>query len=103
MTNSQASHGHHAKHKKIIICCDGTWENSLDGDDKPLSNVTRISRALRRTCEDGTSQVVYYHPGVGTGGLWLNSITGGAFGMGLAEVRFVGHLSSHTRRSNGYN
>lgn len=86
MIGPTPSCGHQARPKKIIVCCDGTWENSLDTDSTPLSNVTKISRSLRRTCEDGTSQVVYYHPGVGTGGLLLNTITGGAFGVGLAEV-----------------
>lgn len=87
MAFPKTSHGRQERPKKLIICCDGTWENSLDDNGTPLSNVTRISRSLRRTCEDGTSQIIYYHPGVGTGGLWLNSITGGAFGMGLTEVR----------------
>lgn len=82
-------HHHQARRpKRLVVCCDGTWENALDDDGGvPPSNVTRLSRALRRTCGDGTPQVIYYHPGVGTGGLWLNSITGGAFGMGLSEVR----------------
>lgn len=86
MAAPKSTRGHQARPKKIIVCSDGTWENSLAGDGTPLTNVTRISRALKRTCEDGTSQVIYYHPGVGTGGLWVNSITGGVFGMGLAEV-----------------
>lgn len=88
MANSKSSHGHNPPPKKrIVVCCDGTWENSLSGDDTPLTNVTLISRSLKIACSDAnqTAQVVYYHPGVGTGGLWLNSITGGAFGMGLAE------------------
>jgi len=54
----------------------------------PASNVTRIARTIRRTCIDGTHQVINYHPGVGSGGTKLDQFTGGAFGMGLDRVRF---------------
>lgn len=91
MAAPKLSCAHQARPKKIIVCCDGTWDNSLDGDGTPVTNVTRISRVLGRECEDGTKQEIFYHTGVGTGGTWFNSITGGAFGMGLAEV-CIGHF-----------
>ena len=80
--------------KRIIVCCDGTWMNSdrgyvktgLFGGKGTLqvpSNVTRISRCFKRTCHDGTLQIVNYESGVGTG--MFDSITGGAFGMGISE------------------
>lgn len=47
--------------------------------------MTRISRVFRRTCNDGTHQVINYFPGVGTAGS-LDRFTGGAFGMGLDRV-----------------
>lgn len=68
------------------MCCDGTWENSLAEATKPITNVTRISRSLKQVCSDGTSQVIYYQAGLGTGGL-LDSIFGGLFGRGLGVVR----------------
>jgi uncharacterized protein (DUF2235 family) len=80
--------------KRIIVCCDGTWMNSDRGYVKSgmfggkdtlqvPSNVTRISRCFKRTCHDGTLQIVNYESGVGTG--LFDSITGGAFGMGISE------------------
>lgn len=73
--------------KRIIVCCDGTWENAVGEDsEKPQTNVTRISRAVKQISSDGTSQIVYYHPGLGTGGK-LDALLGGVFGMGLGAVR----------------
>ncbi|KAL2155705.1 hypothetical protein VTH82DRAFT_447 [Thermothelomyces myriococcoides] len=69
--------------KRLIACCDGTWMDSLGPKgNEPPSNVTRISRAFRRTCSDGTHQVISYFAGVGTDNI-LDRFTGGAFGLGL--------------------
>ncbi|KAK3935161.1 hypothetical protein QBC46DRAFT_398102 [Diplogelasinospora grovesii] len=76
--------------KRIIVCCDGTWMDSLGkrGSDPP-SNVTRMSRVLCRTCSDGSAQIINYFPGVGTADK-LDQFTGGAFGMGLhRDIREV--------------
>ena len=56
--------------KRIIICCDGTWQASNHGLANVPSNVAKISRAIatyERT-ESGQiiHQIVYYHAGVGT-------------------------------------
>ena len=78
--------------KRIIICCDGTWMDSLGkkGVDEPPSNVTRIARVFRRTCSDGTPQIINYVAGVGTGASSIDHLTGGAFGMGLdQDIRVV--------------
>ena len=86
-----------ANPKRLIICCDGTWMNSDNGYEKSgllksegtlqiPSNVTRISRCFKRTCSDGKLQIINYESGVGTGSNTLDSITGGAFGLGLSEV-----------------
>lgn len=94
--------------KRLIVCCDGTWMNSDYGFSKSSpfskkgtlqvpSNVTRISRCFKRRCADGTLQIISYESGVGSGSNTLDSITGGAFGTGLAEVggllRFPRHES----------
>ena len=83
--------------KRLIVLCDGTWMNSDYGYVKPglfngkgglqvPSNVTRISRCFKRRCGDGTLQIINYESGVGSGSNMLDSVTGGAFGVGLAEV-----------------
>lgn len=84
--------------KRLIYCCDGTWMDSDNGYEKPSlfnpkgtlqvpSNVTRISRCMKRRCSDGKLQIISYESGVGTGSNTLDTITGGAFGLGLSEVR----------------
>ena len=72
--------------KRIIICCDGTWnepDQEHDGKRKP-SNVIKILRAIKPLTNDNTVQVVHYQIGVGTGrgsDKWL----GGGTGLGLSE------------------
>ncbi|KAK3296489.1 uncharacterized protein B0H64DRAFT_461760 [Chaetomium fimeti] len=80
-------HPHAARHglpKRLVLCCDGTWMDSLGIKGEPPSNVTRISRVFRRTCSDGTHQVINYFPGVGTANP-IDRFMGGAFGMGLDQ------------------
>lgn len=87
-------------HKRLIVCCDGTWMNSDNGYVGPTlehpqgmlqvpSNVTRISRCFKRRCNDGTLQIISYESGVGTGSNALDTLTGGAFGLGLSEVKRI--------------
>lgn len=63
--------------KKIIICCDGTW-------NKPgqlHTNVHRISELIL----DNEKQSVHYFRGVGSGNNILDKLFGGIFGSGLNE------------------
>ncbi|KAJ5125271.1 hypothetical protein N7526_007448 [Penicillium atrosanguineum] len=73
--------------KRIVICCDGTWQSSVSGEKNVPSNITRLCRALNRvgTDEDGRvwQQVVWYDSGVGTTALALGDAVEGAFGKGL--------------------
>jgi len=74
--------------KNIVICCDGTGNEFGDRN----SNVIKLYSALVR---DPKSQVVYYHPGLGTAGVlekptpigrlkkFLRKVFGLAFGRGL--------------------
>jgi uncharacterized protein (DUF2235 family) len=72
--------------------------NSDDGFTKPTlipyqptgtlqipSNVTRISRALKRIDHNGKPQIIYYHSGVGTGFSAVDMISGGLTGKGISE------------------
>lgn len=70
--------------KKLIICCDGTWQ---DSDNKPQqpTNVTRICRAIESYDNEHHQQIVFYQSGIGTGLGLYNRLVGGAFGVGLAE------------------
>jgi len=59
-------------YKRLIICCDGTWQSSYDTASNP-TNVTQFSRAVQTAQQqkDGTEiqQVVLYQPGLGTGAM----------------------------------
>jgi len=72
--------------RKLIICCDGTW-NEPDQEDrgkrKP-TNIVKIARAIKPVDSSGLSQIVFYDKGVGTGSLF-DKVTGGVTGEGLEE------------------
>lgn len=73
--------------KRIIICCDGTWQSATDGKESIPSNVTRLARSLARVGVDKTGkkwqQVVWYDSGVGTTSGPLGRTLEGAVGQGL--------------------
>ncbi|MEM6456391.1 MAG: DUF2235 domain-containing protein [Acidobacteriota bacterium] len=83
--------------KRLIICCDGTWntpDQVHEGTPNP-TNVVKFARAVRAQDDDGVHQIVFYDKGVGTG-RGLDRITGGAFGTGLNDnivdaYRFLVH------------
>jgi hypothetical protein len=66
--------------KRLVICYDGTW-NAVTNPDE-VTNVVRVAQAIRSVAEDGTTQVVYYNAGVGSGGP-IDRFVGGVFGAGL--------------------
>lgn len=71
--------------KRLIVCCDGTW-NSADQERNGRPSPTNVIKIAYRIAkrDDATPQVVYYHQGVGTSG-GFDRLTGGAFGQGLEE------------------
>jgi len=71
--------------KRIVVCCDGTWNRPDQRDEGRLSptNVVKVKRAVAERDARGSPQVVYYDRGVGT--RWLEHLRGGAFGYGLSE------------------
>jgi uncharacterized protein (DUF2235 family) len=72
--------------KKLILCCDGTWqrpEQTWLGRPSP-TNVLRFSLRIADQDSHGKQQVVWYDTGVGTGNL-VDKVIGGALGAGLAE------------------
>jgi uncharacterized protein (DUF2235 family) len=74
--------------KRLIICCDGTWQSSVSGEENIPSNVTRLTRNLASAGlgADGKvwQQVVYYDSGIGTGELTIAAkVVQGGVGRGL--------------------
>ncbi|GME65015.1 Cysteine synthase a [Neofusicoccum parvum] len=56
--------------KRIIICCDGTWQASDRGNATNPSNVARLARMLAREDKEAghVPQVIYYQGGVASNG-----------------------------------
>lgn len=76
--------------RRIIICCDGTWQSSATSKDNIASNVTKLARHIARTGTGSKgiryNQMVYYDSGVGTGSLsFFEKARQGSLGDGLAE------------------
>ncbi|KAI9698592.1 MAG: hypothetical protein M1820_007391 [Bogoriella megaspora] len=75
--------------KRLIVAADGTWLDSdsghLQGSLKIPSNITRLTRALKVTSDEGIPQVIKYHYGVGSQGGVVDKVVGGATGSGLSE------------------
>ena len=64
-------------HKRIIVCCDGTWNNA-DGTGQVPTNIAKLARCIDNEAEvheDGKKvlikQIVYYQRGIGSVGGWL--------------------------------
>ncbi|KAF2627939.1 hypothetical protein BU25DRAFT_340761 [Macroventuria anomochaeta] len=76
--------------RRLIVCCDGTWQSSVSDKENVPSNVTKLCRVLARTGKDDKNrnwhQVVYYDGGIGTGNLsGTEAVRQGGTGAGLAE------------------
>lgn len=76
--------------RRLIVCCDGTWQSSVSDKENVPSNVTKLCRVIARTGKDTQErnwhQLVYYDGGIGTGNMGrLEGIRQGGTGAGLAE------------------
>lgn len=72
--------------KRIIICCDGTW-NTPEAEDHghpSPTNVAKMAELISPIDNKGVTQITYYQRGVGTGTA-SDKIVGGAFGVGLSR------------------
>jgi uncharacterized protein (DUF2235 family) len=71
--------------KRLILCCDGTWNSADQAKDEELCPTNVIKLAVRLAKRDGdVPQILFYDQGVGTGNK-IDQLTGGAFGHGLED------------------
>ncbi|MDJ0581375.1 DUF2235 domain-containing protein [Crocosphaera sp.] len=63
--------------KRLIVCCDGTWQ---DLESSYPSNVVKLTQGIKQTADDGTEQIVFYDAGIGTE---TQKLSGGAAGVGI--------------------
>ncbi len=68
-----------ARNKRIVVLCDGTWNDP--GDETP-TNVLRMARAIKPVSSQGEKQVVFYDWGVGS---YYEKLRGGAAGLGIMK------------------
>ena len=71
--------------KRLVICCDGTWntpDQAAEGRPCP-TNVTKVALEVAEKGDGDWVQCVYYLRGVGTAR--GERIRGGAFGVGLSR------------------
>ncbi|SDM00998.1 Uncharacterized alpha/beta hydrolase domain [Geodermatophilus siccatus] len=71
--------------KRLVICCDGTWntpDQAAEGRPCP-TNVTKVALEVAKNGTGNWVQCVYYLRGVGTAR--GERIRGGAFGVGLSR------------------
>lgn len=83
-----------AQPKRIVICCDGTWQSAtgLDRKTGAASNVAKLCQILASAGTEGGKeyqQVVYYDAGVGTGDIgWVQAAIQGMLSVPLyADAR----------------
>lgn len=71
--------------KRILVCCDGTWNrpDQVHDGQTCASNVTKIARCIPPLDSRGIRQLMFYDKGVGTG--HFDRIRGGAFGWGIKK------------------
>lgn len=70
--------------KRIVVCCDGTW--NADDTQTDDTNVALIARSVHGSQQTGGAlQVVLYLRGVGTSGLKLETFIEGATGVGVDD------------------
>ena len=78
--------------RRLVICCDGTWQSSVSSKENVPSNITKLCRLIARFGQDQQDpprkfhQIVYYDGGIGTGNLSASEAKRqGGTGAGLAE------------------
>ncbi|MDX2276521.1 MAG: DUF2235 domain-containing protein [Hyphomonadaceae bacterium] len=72
--------------KKLVICCDGTWQRVYRGE---LTNVALTARSIATRDANNIAQIVYYSAGVGadlgSSNLW-NGMTGADLDQHLLDA-----------------
>jgi uncharacterized protein (DUF2235 family) len=69
--------------KRLVLCCDGTWNSPAN---EHVSNIEKLVRSVSVGLQpDGSQQVVEYVAGVGSRGYLTDRLLGRAFGHGFTN------------------
>ncbi|KAG1862235.1 hypothetical protein F4604DRAFT_2031375 [Suillus subluteus] len=77
--------------KRLIVCCDGTWQNGVIAKDSQCwkqTNILKLSRGLEHVDERSgvpIPQIVYYQCGIGCAQNFYSEYVDGATGGSLGE------------------
>ena len=81
-----------ASYKRMILCADGTWLASDQGDKSVPSNVAKIARAIATSGPDAdgniVKQIVSYHSGLGSGDLPFQKAIYGEYSARMSRLPF---------------
>jgi len=76
--------------KRIVILIDGTWNEEGRGDDTNIARLDPknkgVAALIKPLAADDTTQMAFYHKGVGTDPDFLTHLLGGAIGLGLKQI-----------------
>lgn len=86
---AHGSTGHQRIKKRIILCCDGTWQDGITVNQRwKYTNVLRLARAINHVDErynPPIPQIVFYQSGIGSDGTGITQVLEGATGATLAD------------------
>lgn len=87
MTLQSNPSGNSHRKKRWIVCADGTWNQPEQTDQGTASptNVAKLAGAVLPYDQNGVSQTVFYHVGVGERAGKLDHFFGGLLGAGLSK------------------
>ncbi|PSR15767.1 DUF2235 domain-containing protein [filamentous cyanobacterium CCP3] len=69
--------------KRLVVCCDGTWQDLFHRRNKCPTNVVKIAQSIKPFASDNIQQIVYYSEGIGVAEGFIERFFGGAFGRGI--------------------
>jgi uncharacterized protein (DUF2235 family) len=71
--------------KRLVVCCDGTWNrpDHIDQGVAAPTNVAKLALAVADHDDAGNPQLLHYEAGVGT--RRFEHLLGGGFGVGLSR------------------
>ncbi|TFK41204.1 hypothetical protein BDQ12DRAFT_679070 [Crucibulum laeve] len=77
-------------HKRIIVCCDGTWQDGISEHRSQYTNILRLARTInhedvRNPNSHPIPQIVFYQSGIGTENNFYSEYIEGTTGGSLAD------------------
>ncbi|KAF8168146.1 hypothetical protein B0H34DRAFT_684398 [Crassisporium funariophilum] len=74
--------------KRLIVCCDGTWQDGISEHRSAYTNVLRLARTINHVDErfqPSIPQIVFYQSGIGTEKNFYSEYVEGTTGGSLAD------------------